>query len=62
MEEWKIYICKVMKFFSYLWGTVPSVGNMAQPPLGKASGVRGWQSGPTSMDRFSRGESGLHCT
>ena len=21
-----------------LWGTVPSVGNVAQPPLGKASG------------------------
>ena len=24
-----------------VWGTVPSVGNVAQPPLGKASGERG---------------------
>ena len=45
-----------------VWGTVPSVGNMAQPPLGKASGERGWRAGPTSMDRFSNGKSGLHCT
>ena len=45
-----------------MWGTVPSVGNVAQPPLGKASGEQGWQAGPTSMDRFSRGKSGLHCT
>ena len=45
-----------------LWGTVPSVGNVAQPPLGKASGERGWRAGPTSMDTFSSGKSGLHCT
>ena len=45
-----------------VWGTVPSVGNVAQPPLGKASGERGWLAGPTSMDRFSSGESGLHGT
>ena len=25
---------------SLLWGTVPSMGNVAQPPLGKASGER----------------------
>ena len=42
------------------WGTVPSVGNVAQPPLGKASGERGWRAGPTSMDKFSSGKSGLH--
>ena len=45
-----------------MWGTVPSVGNVGQPPLGKASGERGWQAGPTSMDKFSSGKSGLHCT
>ena len=44
------------------WGTVPSVGNVAQPPLGEASGERGWRAGPTSVDRFSSGNSGLHCT
>ena len=48
--------------FQFLWGTVPSMGNVAQPLLGKASGERGWRAGPPSMDRFSRGESGLHCT
>ena len=32
------------------------------PPLGKASGERGWRAELTSMDRFSSGESGLHCT
>ena len=42
--------------------TIPSVGNVAQPPLGKASGERGWRAGPNSMDRFSSGKSGLHCT
>ena len=46
----------------HLWGTVPSMGNAAQSPLGKASGERGWRAGPTSMDRFSHGKSGLHCT
>ena len=45
-----------------VWGTIPSVGNVAQPPLGKASGERGCRAGPTSMDRFSSGKSGLHCT
>ena len=45
-----------------LWGTVPSVGNVAQLPLGKTSGERGWWAGLTSMDRFSSGKSGLHCT
>ena len=45
-----------------MWGTVPSVGNVAQPPLRKASGERGWQAGPTPMHRFSRGKPGLHCT
>ena len=44
-----------------LWGTIPSVGNVAQPPLGKASGERGWWAGPTSMDRVSSEKSGLHC-
>ena len=24
-----------------MWGTVPRVGNVAQPPLGKASGEQG---------------------
>ena len=43
-----------------VWGTVPSMGNVAQPPLGKASGERGWRAGPTSMHRFSSGKSGLH--
>ena len=38
-----------------MWGIVPSVGNVAQPPLGKATGERGWRAGPTSMDRFSVG-------
>ena len=47
---------------SALWGTVPSVGNVAQPPLGKASGEQGWWVGPTSMDRCLCGKSGLHCT
>ena len=45
-----------------MWGTIPSVGNVAQPPLGKASGERGWWTGPTPTDRFSHGKSGLHCT
>ena len=45
-----------------MWGTVPSVGNVAQPPLRKASGEQGWRAGPTSMDRFSSGKSGLHFT
>ena len=45
-----------------MWGTVPSVGHVAQPPLGTASGERGWWAGPTSMDKFSSGKSGLHCT
>ena len=48
--------------FPTLWGTVPSVGNVAQPPVRKASGEWGWRAGPTFMDRFSRGKSGLHCT
>ena len=46
----------------YIWGTIPSMGNVAQPPLGKASVERGWRAGPTSVDKFSRGKSGLHCT
>ena len=37
-------------------------GNVAQPPLEKASGERGWWAGPTPTDRFSHGESGPHCT
>ena len=41
---------------------VPRVGNVAQLPLGKVSGCEVWQAGPTLMDRFSHGESGLHCT
>ena len=45
-----------------VWGTVPHVGNVAQPPLGKASGERGWRTGPTSMYRFSSGKLGLYCT
>ena len=45
-----------------VWGTIPSLGNVAQPSLGKASGEQGWQAGPTFMDRFSGGKSGLHCT
>ena len=52
---------KITTLRRYLGGTVPSVGNVAQPPLGKASGERGWRAGPTSMDRFSSGKSGLHC-
>ena len=43
-------------------GNILGVGNVAQPPLGKASGERCWQAGPTPMDRFSRGDSGLRCT
>ena len=46
----------------FLWGTVPSVGNVAHQPLRKASGEQGWWVGPTSMDRFSSGKPGLHCT
>ena len=45
-----------------MWGTVPCMGNVAQPPLGKASWERSWRAEPTSMDRFSSGKSGLHCT
>ena len=45
-----------------IWGTIPSVGNVAQPPLGKASGEQGSQAGPTPTDRFSCEESGPHCT
>ena len=45
-----------------MWGTVPRVGSVAQPPLGKASAEQGRWAGPTSMDRFSSGKSGLHCT
>ena len=45
-----------------IWGTVSHVGNVAQLPLGKASGCEVWQAGPTPTDRFSHGESGLHCT
>ena len=45
-----------------LQGTVASMGNVAQPPLRKARGERGWRAEPSSMDRFSHGESGLHCT
>ena len=40
----------------------PRVGNVAQLPLGKVSGCKVRQAGPTSMDGFSRGESGLRCT
>ena len=40
--------------------TVPHMGNVAQLPLGKASGSEVQQAGPTPMDRFSCGESGLH--
>ena len=47
---------------SVVWGTVPRVGNVAQPPLGIASGEQGWRAGPRPMDRFSCGQSGLHCT
>ena len=50
------------KKHNWLWGTIPSMGNVAQPPLGKASGERGWRAGPTSMDKFSSGKSGLHYT
>ena len=46
---------------TYVWGTVPSVGNVAQPPLRKVSGEQGWRAGPMSMDRFSNGKSGLRC-
>ena len=48
--------------YTLMWGTVPSVGNVARPPLRKATGERGWWAGPTSMGRFSSGKSGLHCT
>ena len=44
-----------------VWGTVPSMGNVAQPPLRKASGEQGWWAGLTSMHKFSSGKSGLHC-
>ena len=37
-----------------MWGTVTSMGNVAQPRLGKVSGERGWRAGPMPMDRFSR--------
>ena len=32
-----------------MWGTIPSVENVAQPPLGKVSGEHGWWAGPTSV-------------
>ena len=48
--------------YKTLWGTIPRVGNVAQLPLGKASGCEVQQAGPTPTDRFSCGESGLHCT
>ena len=37
-------------------------GKCGSAPTRKASGERGWRAGPTSMDRFSSGKSGLHCT
>ena len=49
-------LCEQAGSHGTLWGTLPSVGNVAQPPLGKASGERGWWAGPTSMDRFSGGK------
>ena len=57
------YICgfQISGSCIFLCGTVPSVGNVAQPPLRKASGEQGWEAGPTSMNRFSSGKSGLHC-
>ena len=45
-----------------MWGTIPRVENVAQPPLRKASGEQGWWAGPTSTDRFPSRKSGLHCT
>ena len=38
---------KIKNGYDFLWGTVPSVGNVAQPPLRKASGEGGWRAGPT---------------
>ena len=29
-----------------VWGTIPCMRNVAQPPLGKASGERGWREDP----------------
>ena len=47
------------KLKAFLQGTYPcGVGNVAQPPLGKAS----QHTGPMPKDRFSPGESGLHRT
>ena len=55
-----LYVTSCFSLAAFMWGTIPSMGNVAQPPLGKATGERRWQAGPTSMDRFSSGKSGLH--
>ena len=49
-------------------GTWLSVGNHSKhgkcgsAPTQKTSGEQGWRAGPTSVDKFSSGKSGLHCT
>ena len=45
-----------------VWETVPSVGNVAQPPLGKPVGSKVGGQDPHPWDRSSSGKSGLHCT
>ena len=47
---------------SYFVGNRSKRGKCASVPTWKTSGERGWWAGPTSMDKFSRGKSGLHCT
>ena len=64
MWSWTSYQLSLISRFlkCKVWGTIPHIGNVARPPLRKTSGERGWRAGPTSMDKFSSGKSGLHCT
>ena len=43
-------------------GNRSKCGKCGSAPTWKTSGERGWRAGPTSMDKFSSGKSGLHCT
>ena len=43
-------------------GNCSKRGKCGSAPTWRTSGEWGWRAGPTSMDRFSSGKSGLHCT
>ena len=42
-------------------GNHSKCGKCGSAPTQKTSGEKVWRAGPTSMDRFSSGKSGLHC-